>query len=426
MPSELLQQVRILDPLSQTDRVADVLIEAGRVSTIADSISDYPAATQVQDAQGWVLGPGLIDLYSHSSEPGFEERETLSSLLQAALAGGFTRLALLPDTAPPMDNPAAIAWLQAKWKAHALPISRALPSLHPWAALTQDVQGQQMTELAELAELEIAGFADGCPIQNLLLVQRLLEYLRPLNKPIALWPCAPQLVGNGVMREGHDSMVFGLPGIPAIAETTAIAAILECVEEVGTPVHLMRLSTARSVELVRLAKQRGLPITASTTWMHLLLNTESISSYDPNLRLAPPLGTGVDQQALLQGVKDGMVDAIAVDHTPYTYEEKTVAFSEAPPGAIGLQLALPLLWQSLVATGRWSALELWAALSTRPAQCLSQTPPSITSGQPAEMILFNPHQSWTADAQTLKSHSVNTPWFGQVITGQVLRLWCPA
>ncbi len=428
MSSELLQQVRILDPLSQTDRVADVLIEAGKISTIADSISDYPTDTQVQDAQGWILGSGLVDLYSHSGEPGFEARETLLSLMQSAAAGGFTRLAILPDTDPPIDNPAAVTWLQEKWKLEQIPNSKFLipnspPSLHPWAALTHDVQGQQMAELAELAELEIAGFADGRPIQNLLLVRRLLEYLRPLNKPIALWPCDPQLVGNGVMREGHDSMVFGLPGIPTIAETTAIAAVLECVEEVGTPVHLMRLSTARSVELVRMAKQRGLPVTASTTWMHLLLNTTSIGSYDPNLRLNPPLGTVADQQALLQAAKDGVVDAIAIDHAAYTYEEKTVAFAEAPAGAIGLQLALPLLWQALVATGQWSALELWTALSTRPAQCLSQSPPSVTPGQPAEMVLFNPQQTWIADSQTLKSRSLNTPWLGQEIRGQVLRVW---
>ncbi len=426
MSSELLQQVRILDPLSQADRVADVLIEEGKVSAIADSISEYPADTQVQDAQGWVLGPGLVDLYSHSGEPGFEDRETLQSLMQSAAAGGFTRLAILPDTAPVIDNPAAVAWLQEKWKTNLQQIQNSLPSLYPWAALTQDAQGQQMTELAELAEMNIAGFADGRPIANLLLVRRLLEYLRPLNRPIALWACDPQLAGNGVMREGHDSIVFGLPGIPTIAETTAIAAVLECVEEVGTPVHLMRLSTARSVELVRLAKQRGLPVTASTTWMHLLLNTESIGSYNSNLRLNPPLGTRADQQALIQAVKDGVVDAIAVDHTPYTYEEKTVAFSEAPPGAIGLQLALPLLWQALVATEQWSALELWTALSTRPAQCLSQTPPSIASGQPAEMFLFNPHQSWTADSQTLKSRSLNTFWLDQTIVGQVVKLWCPS
>ncbi|MGQ9871933.1 dihydroorotase [Leptodesmis sp.] len=433
MSNELLQQVRILDPLSQTDRVADVLIEAGKISAIADAISDYPADTQIHNAQGWVLGPGLVDLYSHSGEPGFEERETLLSLMQSAAAGGFTRLAILPDTVPAMDTPTTITWLQEKWQTNLqhipnskFPISNSLPSLYPWAALTQDIQGQKMTELAELAELEIAGFADGQPIANLLLIRRLLEYLRPLNRPIALWPCDPQLVGNGVMREGHDSIVFGLPGIPALAETTAIAAVLECVEEVGTPVHLMRLSTARSVELVRLAKQRGLPITASTTWMHLLLNTASIGSYNPSLRLNPPLGTAADQQALLQAVKDGVVDATAIDHTPYTYEEKTVAFAEAPPGAIGLQLALPLLWQTLVATGQWSALELWATLSTRPALCLCQAPPSITPGQAAEIVLFNPYQSWTANSQTLKSRSMNTPWLDQAITGQVIKLWCPS
>jgi dihydroorotase len=180
MPIELFQQVRILDPLTQTDRVADVLIEAGKIRAIADSISDYPADTQIQNAQGWILGPGLVDLYSHSGEPGFEERETLLSLMQSAAAGGFTRLAILPDTLPPSNTPAAIAWLHDQWQGIQNSEFRTQnsPSLHPWAALTQNVQGQQMTELAELAEMNIAGFADGKPIQNLLLVRRLLEYLR--------------------------------------------------------------------------------------------------------------------------------------------------------------------------------------------------------------------------------------------------------
>ncbi|MBD2019612.1 dihydroorotase, partial [Leptolyngbya sp. FACHB-36] len=374
----------------------------------------------VQDCRGWVLGPGLVDLYSHSGEPGFEERETLASLLQSARAGGFTRLAILPDTVPALDNPASIAWL------HDLQRDRYGPHLYIWAALTIATHGQQMTELAELAALDIIGFADGKPLTNLALVRRLLEYLRSLNKPVALWACEPVLGGNGVVREGADSIRFGLPGIPAIAETLPLAGLLECIEATGTPVHLMKLSTARGVELIRSAKARGLPVTASATWMHLLLDTNALGSYDPNLRLDPPLGTPSDRLALIQAVQEGVIDAIAIDHTPYTYEEKTVAFAEAPPGAIGLELALPLLWHTFVQSGRWSALELWRRLSTDPARCLQQQgPAAIAPNQPAELTLFNPQQMWAVEAQSLHCHSSNTPWLGQPVVGRVIKTWCP-
>jgi len=414
--NELLQQVRVIDPVSETDQLADVLITDGVIKAVQERISDYPADTQSRDCRGLVLGPGLVDLYSHSGEPGFEERETLASLASAAASGGFTRLNILPDTVPPVDNPSGLARLQSLWR------SEASIQVFNWAALTLAVQGQQMTELAELAATSgVVGFADGQPLENLALVRRLLEYLKPLGRPVALWPCDRQLAENGVMREGSESIRFGLPSVPAIAETSALAALLELVEFTDTPVHIMRVSTARSVQLIQDAKARGLPITASTSWMHLLLDTKAVHSYDPNLRLEPPLGNPSDTAALRQGLQQGVLDAIAIDHTPYTYEEKTVAFAAAPPGAIGLELALPLLWQNLVETGEWSALELWRVLSTRPAECLQQIPSTIAPGKPAEMTLFAPQLSWIVERQTLKSRSANTPWLGQELSGRVVQ-----
>jgi dihydroorotase len=431
MNSELLQQVRVLDPVSGTDQLADVLIVDGLIKAVEASISEIPGDTLVRNCQGLILGPGLVDLYSHSGEPGFEERETWLSLMESAAAGGFTRLAILPDTVPALDNPSGLAALnqkiqalqKARTKGNSPPAS--LPHLYCWGALTLGVEGQQMTELAELAAAGVVGFADGRPIANLGLLRRALEYLQPLGKPVALVPCDLKLAGNGVMREGVQSLRFGLPGNPAIAESTALAAILEVVAAIGTPVHLMRISTHRSVELLEDAKARGLPVTASTTWMHLLLNTEDLGRYDPNLRLEPPLGNPVDQAALLRGVREGIIDAIAIDHTPYTYEEKTVAFAEAPPGAIGLELALPLLWHTLVETGDWSALELWQRFSIKPAICLQQNPSAIAPNQPAELVLFNPQQKWKIEKHSLKSHSSNTPWLGQQLTGRVVQTWCP-
>ncbi len=421
MNSELLQQVRVLDPVSGTDQLSDVLIAEGVIKAVEPKIAEIPADTTVRNCRGLILAPGLVDLYSHSGEPGFEERETWSSLMEAAAAGGFTRLAILPDTVPPLDNPSGIARLRQQVLGQKPP---SPPDLYCWGALTQGVEGQQMTELAELAEAGVIGFADGRPISNLALLRRLLEYLQPLGKPVALWACDRQLAGNGVMREGVQSIRFGLPGSPAIAESAALTAILELVATIATPVHLMRISTRRSVELIEDAKAKGLPVTASTTWMHLLLNTEDLGSYDPNLRLAPPLGNPDDQAALIRGVKEGIIDAIAIDHTPYTYEEKTVAFAEAPAGAIGLELALPLLWHTLVETGDWSALELWQHFSTNPAICLGQTPSAIAKEQPAELVLFNPKETWKVEKNTLKSQSTNTPWLGQELTGRVVQTWC--
>ncbi len=282
-------------------------------------------------------------------------------------------MAILPNTLPPLDHPALISTLQQKSQGF---FDSKSTRLHFWASLTLGRQGQKMTELADLMPVAV-GFTDNRGLEDLGLLRRLLEYLKPFGKNIALSPVNQQLKGNGVMREGETSIRLGLPGDPAISETTALATILEIVGEINTPVHLMRISTRRGVELIREAKMRGLPITASVTWLHLLLNTGSIASYHPSLHLAPPLGNESDRKALIAAIKEGIIDAIAIDHRPYTYEEKTVSFAEAPPGAIGLELALPLLWEKLVITGQLSALQLWQALSLNPCHCLQQKPASL-------------------------------------------------
>ncbi|MEH1900178.1 MAG: dihydroorotase [Nostoc sp.] len=428
--TELLQQVRVIDPVSEIDGLFDVLIADGYIQAVTSHICDISSDTQIRDCQGLVLGTGLVDLYSHSGEPGFEERETLLSLLQAAAAGGFTRVNILPDTSPAIDNPALVAQLQQKREGQGgnfsppSPLSSPLPLLHLWGAITLDVAGKQMTELADLASAGVVGFTDGKPLENLALVRGVLEYLQPLGKPVAFWPSDRQLTANGVIREGSDALRFGLPPIPASAETTAIAALLELVATIGTPVHIMRVSTARSVELIALAKAAGLPITASTTWMHLLLDTKAVKSYNTSLHLDPPLGNLPDVAALRAGVRAGVIDAIAIDHTPYSYEEKVQAFAEAPAGAIGLELALPLLWQYLVETGEFTALELWRALSSSPAECLGQKVSAIVPDQPAEVTLFDPQQTWKVERKSLYTLSQNTPWLGQQLKGHVVQIWC--
>ncbi|WP_066423794.1 dihydroorotase [Anabaena sp. 4-3] len=422
MTTELLQQVRVIDPVSGTDQVADVLIAHGTIQAVAPQITDISSDTQVRDCRGLILGTGLVDLYSHSGEPGFEERETLLSFLQAAAAGGFTRVSILPDTSPAIDNPALVAQLQKMRGGN--PSSLSLPHLHIWGAITLDVAGKQMTELADLAAAGVVGFTDGLPLDNLGLVRRLLEYVQALGKPVAFWPCDRLLQSNGVMREGADALRYGLPPVPVSAETTAIASLIELVANIGTPIHIMRVSTARSVELIATAKAQGLPITASTTWMHLLLDTKSVKSYNTSLHLEPPLGNTSDMKALREAVREGVVDAIAIDHAAYTYEEKVQAFAEAPPGAIGLELALPLLWQHLVATGEFTGLQLWQALSTKPADCLQEKVSKIAPHQQAELTLFNPEKTWTVDRKNLHTLSSNTPWLGQELKGRVVQTWC--
>ncbi|MEL7244749.1 MAG: dihydroorotase [Cyanobacteria bacterium J06573_2] len=434
MASELLQQVRVINPLNTTDEVADVLIEDGYIKSVNQKISDIDNAL-IHDCQSLILGPGLVDLYSHSGEPGFEERETVASFLKAAYTGGFTRVAVLPNTSPSIDNPAVVAQLQQLYKNSSQDSSQdsnqnlnqnssSLPLLNLWGAITKDVKGEKMTELADLKNAGIVGFADGDALNNLALVRRVLEYLQPLRKPAAFWCCDRNISADGIMREGADSIQWGLPGNPSASETSAIAALLELVASTFTPIHIMRVSTARSVELIEDAKAKGLPVTASTTWMHLLLDTSSVKTYHTALNLEPPLGNPRDMMALRRGVRQGILDAIAIDHSPFTYEEKTVAFAQAPPGAIGLELALPLLWQNLVETGEFSALELWKALSSNPAECLKQSPSRIEAGEKAELTLFNPQENWKVESKNLHSLSNNTPWFGKELTGKVVRIWC--
>jgi dihydroorotase len=421
MRNELLRQVRVIDAVAGTDSIADLLLFEGKIQKILTPESEPPPETTVTPGLGLVLGTGLVDLYSHSGEPGFEERETLASLAAAARAGGFTRVAILPDTKPAIDHPSTLRLVQNLEKnLHLDPEQSSYPHFYYWGALTQKVGGEKMTELTELATAGIIGFADGQPIANLTLVRRLLEYLKPLGKPVALALGDRTLEMGGIMREGLDSLTFGLVGNPHISETAYLAALLEIIAVIATPVHIMGVSTRRSVELIAAAKARSVPITASTTWMHLVHNTQDLASYHPSLQVQPPIGEPEDQQALITGIREGIIDSIAVNHTPYTYAEKTVAFSDAPPGAIGLELALPLLWQHLVTPGHLSPLQLWQSLSTKPAQCLHQTLNPINSESPQEVILFDPQQLWQCNVASLKSIAINTPWLDRSIQGKII------
>ena len=405
-PPTLLQQVRILDPIRRIDQVSDVLLIEGEL--LAIDPQDIPAEITYIKAENLLLAPALVDIYSTLSEPGYEERETLSSLLKAAKAGGIGCLNLLTQTS--LDNPAPFSLLSQRLQEEDVQLK-----VNFWGSVTRGGEGKQMTDLLELGLAGVVGFTDNSlPLRPLALVRRVLEYLKPLGRTLALTALDPGLQGHGVMREGIESIRLGLSGIPVYAETAPLAALLQLVEEISTPVHFMRISTAQGVQLIAQAKARGLPVTASTTWMHLLLSSADIASYDTNLRLEPPLGNPSDRTALIEGVSSGIIDTIAIDHSPYTYEEKTVSFAEAPSGAIGLEIALSLLWQELVCSGQLSALALWQAMTINPLEAL---------GLPLKLsnwILFDPNYRWKVKEASLHSLSFNTPWLGQEISGKVV------
>jgi dihydroorotase len=404
----LFKQVRILNADSSSkiaETFADVFIDGDRKIHLNFDQSQIPQETNIDERSDIVLGTGLIDIYSTSSEPGHESRETISELVQAAKNGGFATVGVLPNTQPAIDDIAALEFWRNVQQKHG-------DIIQPWGAITKGLEGKQLTDLSELSE-SVIGFTDSKPIANLQLVRRAMEYVKPLGKLIALFPQNPELASSGVIREGKWSLQYGLTGYPAAAETTALAALIELVRLTKAPTHFMRLSTAQSVELITQAKNDGLPVTASTTWLHLCHCDRDLSTYDPNLRLSPPLGSESDRLALIAGIKSGAIDSIAIDHTPCAYEEKVVPFEVAPVGAIGLEFALPVLWQNLVITGLLTTSELWQALSVNPAKILGLTPPKLST-------LFDPSLKWLAKDSAIASQSRNSNYMGRSLIGKVL------
>jgi len=387
------QQVRVIDALVGAESLEFITL------TAKDNFLDSMQSHGQPSTPTLVLGSALVDMYSTSAFPGFAQRETLASLQAGAKAGGFAKVGILPHTLPPIDNVSSAEF----WRRQGAPFMA-------WGAITRGLKGKQIADLGEMADL-VVGFTDGKAIANLALLRRVMEYVKPLGKPVMLMPQNPDLARGGVAYESRWSVQYGLGGMPTTAETSALAGLLELVRLTQTPTHFMRLSTARSVQLIAQAKADDLPVTASVVWSHLCLSEECLPSYDANLKFNPPLPPEVDRLALIAGVKTGVIDAIAIDHTPHTYEEKMVGFELAPCGAIGLELALAVLWHELVETQMLSAVELWQALSTRPASCLGIEPPQ-------HKIWFAPYTHWTADH--LASLSRNSIYYGQPLKGKVI------
>ncbi len=403
---------RIVDPANGVDRVATLYVAAGRVAAIGAAPEGWHP-NRVLDARGLVVAPGLTDLSARLREPGLEYRATLESEMEAAVAGGVTRLACPPDTDPALDEPGLVEML----KHRARSLNRA--HVHPVGALTVQLKGTTLTEMGELAEAGCVAFSQAdVPLADTDLLRRAMQYAATFGHALWLRPVDPWLGRAGVAHDGEVATRLGLAGIPAAAETIALATILALVRETGVRVHLTRLSCAESVAMVRAAKRDGLAVTADVAVHHLHLSDVDIGWFDANANLVPPLRTTRDRAALREGLADGTIDAVCSDHAPVDDDAKQVPFGEAEPGATGLELLLPL-------TLKWAAEEgialpaALAKITSVPARLVVAGAGDLAVGRPADVCIFDPQAFWKVERGALKSQGKNTPFLGLEVPGRV-------
>ncbi len=403
---------RLIDPASGRDAAGDILIDKGRIAAL-DAEARAARAERSLDAGGLVVAPGVIDLAARLREPGEEYKATLESEMEAAVAGGVTSLACPPDTDPPLDEPGLIDMLRRRARAFA----RA--RLYPVGALTVKLQGETLTEMAELAESGCVAFSQAnVPLQDTQMLWRALQYAVSFGFPVWLRPAEPWLSRGGVAHDGEVATRLGLPGIPSFAETIAIGTILEIVRATGARVHLCRLSTEGAVAMVRAAKREGLPVTCDVSAHHLHLCDVDLGYFDSQCRLDPPLRAQRDRDALSAGVSDGTIDCVCSDHTPVDEDAKHQPFAEAAPGATGLELLLPLMlrWGSL---NKRPLAQTLARITCDPARILGVRSGRLELGAPGDLVVFDPDASDRIVPEALKSQGKNTPFLGYELPGRV-------
>jgi len=406
----LIRNGRVVDPASGLDARRDVLIEDGRIAAIDAAISRADA--EVLDAAALVVAPGFIDIHVHLREPGKEGAETIVTGTRAAAAGGFTGVACMPNTQPVNDNPMVTRFLLGQ-AAQAGPVH-----VYPIGAVTKNSAGE---ELAEIESLRAAGAVavtdDGRPVASARLLRRALEYCRALDIPLIDHCEDPELAAGGVMHEGEWSLRLGLRGIPALAEELPVARNARLAAETGARVHIAHLSTGSALEVVRRAKQQGVPITCEVTPHHFTLTDEACRDFDTRTKMNPPLRTAADVAALIEGLADGTVDAIACDHAPHPETEKQVDFESAPFGITGLETALALALDKLYHTGKISLPRLVELFSSGPARALGLPGGRLQAGGPADLTLFDPERRWTYRISEGLSKSRNSPFDGWSFRG---------
>lgn len=406
----LIKNGRVIDPTQGIDEILDLLVENGRVSKLGKGLTP-PADCETFDADGKYVVPGLIDMHVHLREPGLEYKEDIESGSRAAVAGGFTSIACMPNTRPVIDNKAVAGYVVARGKAV------GLCNVFPIGALTAGSNGERLAEMGELKESGcVAVSDDGRPVVNAELMRRALEYARGMGIPVIAHAEELALVGEGVMNEGFTSTELGLKGIPRVAEDIAVARDVMLAEYTASPVHIAHVSTRGALRIIRDAKLRGVRVTCETAPHYFTLTDDAVRGYDTNAKMNPPLREADDVAAIKQGLADGTIDAIATDHAPHHDDEKDIEFNNALNGIIGLETSLPLSL-ALVEQGVLTMAQLVERMSCTPARILNLDRGTLKPGAAADITLIDPAAEWVVEADKLASMAKNTPWLGQKMKG---------
>jgi dihydroorotase len=407
----LIRGARLVDPASGHDGRTDVLVEDETVEGVGGDVDGRGA--EVLDADGLVLAPGFVDLHTHLREPGREDAETVETGSRAAAVGGYTALCAMPNTDPVADSAAVVLEVRN------LADKAGLVDVHPAASITKGLEGERMTEIAELAELGVRLFTDdGECVQSAQVMRMALEYARAFDVVIAQHAQDASLSEGWQMHEGYWSATLGLRGTPAEAEAVIVARDLLLAGLTGGRLHVTHTSAGLSVELLRDARRRGLRVTGDVTPHHLMFTDEDLRHYDTNLRVNPPLRSTEDREALREGVRDGTLDAVATDHAPHAREDKEVEFDQARPGTTGLETALGA---TLAALERDLRLVV-ERLSTEPARILGLDDHGgpVAPGRPANLVLFDPDAEWTVGERPFASKGENSAFLGRKLRGKVI------
>ncbi len=413
----LLKGGRVIDPANNIDKTADVLIEGGRIKAVGSGLADR--ADLVIDCRDKIVAPGLIDMHVHLREPGMEEEETIATGSAAAAAGGFTSVACMPNTTPPLDNEAAVEFVLRQ-------ASRAnCCNVWPIGAITKGRLGTELAEIGQMVRAGAIGFSDdGESVASAVVLLRAMQYTSMFDKVIIEHCEEPGLVKGAAMNGGVTSVRLGLPGAPSIAEDLVVQRDITLAEYTGCRFHVAHISTRHSTEVVRQAKQRGVKVTAEVCPHHLLLTEEACDTYDPMFKVSPPLRSKRDVQGCLEGVIDGTIDCLSTDHAPHAKEEKELEFLAAPPGMIGLETALGTFAKALITPKLLSWPQMIAKMTINPARVIGIDRGTLSAGRPADVVVIDPSLRWTVDANTFRSRSRNCPYQGWDLTGKAVLTVC--
>ncbi len=408
----------VVDPSQNIDRISDVLIEDGKITGISDGPlpDSFGDAVRI-DVGGKTVTPGLIDIHVHLREPGFEYKEDIESGTRAAAAGGFTRVCCMPNTDPAIDSASVVR--------HILERAELAGSarVHPIGAATKAMQGDQLTEMAELkAAGAVAISDDAFPLQNADTVRRVMEYCRMLDLALLTHNEDKRLTEKGAMNEGYTATMLGIPGMPRVAEDIAVARNIMLAKLTGCRLHLLHISTAVTVDLLRQAKAAGAPVTGEACAHHWVLTDEACVGYKTDSKMNPPLRSPEDCEAVKQGLADGTIDCIVTDHAPHAGYEKEVEFEAAPFGILGLESSFPLVYSTLVQPGHMSLSDAIAKMTWIPAGVLKlgDGVGTLKPGAPADVSVLDLDAAWTIDRNAVQSKSKNTPFHGMHVQGRAV------